>query len=160
MVKSDKNKKKGAKFYGLGFISIISWYQYLITDQWSMSLAKSRNSCIHPQHPRNLDRSSLGGECQQLLLPAAYQMTLFSISLNRFENLSRNCSLKISGLSANESSAEASLPEKTLIVEQEAPQTDVVASHEFSGGKVGEDVIPLEWLEEKVSSDFDEVEHF
>lgn len=125
-----------------------------------MSLAKSTSSCIHPQHPRNLDRSSLGGECQQHLLSAAYQMTLFSISLNRFENLSRNCSLKISGLSTNESSTEASLPEKTLIIEQKAPETNVVAHSELVGGHHGEDVVPLEWLQEKVGSDFDEVEHF
>jgi len=147
--------------YGLRFISIISWYQYLITDQWSMSLAKSRISCIHLLHPWILDRSSLGGECQQLLPLAVYQTTLFSISLNRFENLSRNCSLKISGLSTNESSTEASLPEKTLVIEQKAPHTDGVACLEFTGGEHGKDVVPLEWLEEKISSDLDElVEHF
>jgi len=90
------------------------------------------------------------------LLSAAHQLTLFSISLNRFENPSRNCSLKISGLSTNQASAEASLPEKTLIIEQKAPESYGVAAKEFVGGKVGENVVPLEWLEEKVSSDFDE----
>lgn len=87
-------------------------------------------------------------------------MTLFSISLNRFENLSRNSSLKISGLSTNESSTEASLPEKTCVTEEETPESDVVATEELGAGKVREEHIPLEWLEEEIGSDFNEVEHF
>ena len=55
---------------------------------------------------------------------------------------------------------EASLPEKTLITEKETPESVQVATEELDSGKVGEEHIPLEWLEEEIGSDFDEVEHF
>ena len=52
-------------------------------------------------------------------------------------------SLEVSGLGANESSTEASLPEKTFIIEKDTSESVHVATEELESRKVVEEHIPL-----------------
>lgn len=62
-------------------------------------------------------------------------------------------------MGTDESSSEASLHKKALVIEEKTPHTHVVTHHNLEGGELGKDDIPHDWLKEKVSSDLDEVEH-
>ena len=62
-------------------------------------------------------------------------------------------------MGTDESSSEASLHKKTLVIEEKAPHTDPVASSNLTGGELGKEDVPHDWLKEEVSSDLDEVEH-
>ena len=62
-------------------------------------------------------------------------------------------------MGTDESSSEASLHKKTLVVEEEAPSSNFVADHNLHSGHLGKDDIPHDWLKKKVSGDLDKIEH-